>query len=214
MKNQYEYLKYLLLKINSSWFLRVFHSSGVSIWNRRSKEQRRIREKFVQIIQRKNNRTKYTKTFAKKWHRNVRNSSPCEYVNKCVSRAVIIFFELLSNSSTFANSFQRSSFVRYCKQNAAQPTAYNEWPKCSSSAVKQLRCQLCNLAFPSNWVSNLKRHLKLHSSYERMKCNVCHQTYSNFPNFSRHLGRSHQGYESSVTWTPTTDGARQRPTYR
>lgn len=116
----------------------------------------------------------------------------------------------------FPVNSQSSSYLRFCQlKYSNEPKKNNERRgEQVQTREKEMECHICCYKFSSNRISNLKRHLKLHTFYKRMQCSVCHRTYANYSNFIRHLSRRHEGYENSVMWTVTTDGARERPKYQ
>lgn len=73
------------------------------------------------------------------------------------------------------------------------------------------RCEICGQTFLN--IGNLNRHKKLHSDYNRIRCNVCHRTYSNVSNFKIHIPRHHATLGIEVTYSNTTEGAKDRPIY-
>lgn len=72
-------------------------------------------------------------------------------------------------------------------------------------------CDVCGQSF--SCVGNLNRHKRLHTEYQRLQCDVCLRTYSNMANFKNHISRHHPMFGIEITWSPTTEGAKQRPTY-
>lgn len=76
------------------------------------------------------------------------------------------------------------------------------------------KCSTCGQQF--SCTGNLNRHMKLHSEYERIECEICHETYANLSNFKIHIRRKHKlEFEQNieVKYVTTVDGKRKRPVY-
>lgn len=74
------------------------------------------------------------------------------------------------------------------------------------------KCDTCGLTFACT--GNLNRHKKLHAEYERFQCDVCLRTYSNLSNFKIHIPRHHPHFGIEITYSSTTEGAKERPDYK
>lgn len=77
--------------------------------------------------------------------------------------------------------------------------------KRNNSEIQHI-CQSCGQSF--SCVRNLNRHKKLHTSYERLQCDLCLRTYSNLANFKIHIPRHHNKFGIQVTFTKTIESAK------
>lgn len=115
-------------------------------------------------------------------------------------------------STMIESCFQSRRFRMYKQKKPETKTDKKQTQKQTpKSNSESLFCDICfkHFAAGPSAKGNLNRHLKLHTKYQRIKCNSCHKTYNNMSNFNHHL---HQ-HEQQVTWSYTTEGARQQPKY-